>query len=91
MMVSKIRSERQRRCCTPGAMDDETAAMRRRIAEAHHVQKRLTQMQDRIRKQHDRLEHVIRGFDEEDRPQPEDLQDRLARLRRDSGGGRSRA
>jgi hypothetical protein len=72
-------------------MDEDTAAMRRRIAEARNVQKRLTQMQDRIRKQHDRLEHVIRGFDEEDRPQPEDLHDRLERLRRDSGQTRSRA
>jgi len=72
-------------------MDDDTAAMRRRIAEARDVQERLTQVQERIRKQHERLEHVIRGFDEEDRPQPEDLHDRLARLRRDSGRGRSRA
>ena len=72
-------------------MDDDTAAMRRRIAEARDVQKRLTQMQDRIRKQHERLEHVIRGFDDEDRPQPDDLHDRLERLRRDSGRGRSRA
>ena len=72
-------------------MDEETAAIRRRIAEARRVQKRLTQMQDRIRQQHERLEHVIRGFDDEDRPQPEDLHARLARLRRDSGEGRSRA
>jgi hypothetical protein len=72
-------------------MDDDTAAMRRRIAEARDVRKRLTQLRERIRKQHERLEHVIRGFDEEDRPQPEVLHDRLARLRRDSGRGRSRA
>ena len=44
-------------------MDDETADIRRRIAEARGVQKRLTQMQQRIRQQHDRLEHVIRGFE----------------------------
>jgi hypothetical protein len=71
-------------------MDDETAEMRRRIAEARSVQKRLTHMQNRIREQHERLEHVIRGFDEEDRPQPEDLYDRLARLRSEPGQGHSR-
>ena len=71
-------------------MDNDTAAIRRRIAEARRVEKRLAEMQHRIRQQHERLEHVIRGFDDEDRPQPDDLHDRLERLRRESGGGRSR-
>ena len=62
-------------------MDDETAEIRRRIAEARGVQKRLTQMQNKIRQQHDRLEHVIRGFNKEDRPLPDELGARLARHR----------
>lgn len=71
-------------------MDDETANIRRRIAEARGVQERLAEMQNRIRRQHERLENVIRGFDEEDRPRPDDLSERMARMRRESGGGRSR-
>ena len=41
-------------------MDDESAEVRRRIAEAKGVQQRLTEMQDRIRQQHDLLDDVIR-------------------------------
>lgn len=67
-------------------MDDDTAEIRRRIAEARGVQKRLAEMQARIRRQHQKLENVIRGFNEEDRPFPSDLTERLTGLRRDSGG-----
>ena len=45
-------------------MDDETREIQRRIAEARGVQQRLTQMQDRIRRQHDLLDDVIREVSE---------------------------
>lgn len=70
-------------------MDQDTAEIRRKIAEARAVQKRLAEMQNRIRQQHHRLEDVIRGFNEEDRPHPEPLEDRLARERRTAGRGPS--
>ena len=54
-------------------MDEEIEDIRRRIAEAHGVQRRLTQMQLKIRQQHDRLEHALRGFQEEERPAREPL------------------
>lgn len=60
-------------------MDDEAAAIRRRIAEARAVQERLAQMQARIRLEHDRLENVIRGFSEDDCPRADELSERLPR------------
>ena len=71
-------------------MDEEAAAIRRRIAEARGVQQRLTQMQARIRRQHDQLEDALRGFIEEARPYADEFSGRLTTFR-DPRRGPSRA
>ena len=46
-------------------MDDETADIRRRISEAKMMERRLAEMRDRIRRQHDELESAIRTINDD--------------------------
>ena len=62
-------------------MDDETAEIQRRIAEARGVQERLTQLQARIRQQHDELDDAIREVSEGRSKTPDELTDSLTKIR----------